>query len=191
MKLSFLRSTEEEILDQEGHSTRGQQILTDLDRWNRISGWYRQHIKRIRKHWEFLKKPQPFRILDVGCGPGGLLEEMANWGTRYGIPLELTGLDHSGDWLLMAQTRLKPWPQIRLVQADATKTGFADKSFDLATTTLMMHHLSPPIRAALLAMAFAAVNFLQFSMAIEVEGFRFDLDLAQQAIGLLNHSHKD
>lgn len=145
----FLRSTGAEVLDQAEASAQGQQIQRELDRWNQMSGWYRQHLKRIRQHWEALGKPAPFRVVDVGCGPGGLLSELQDWGRRYGIPLELTGLDQGATWLEMAREKLGKDSKVILIQGDATASGFADQTFDLATTTLMMHHLSPERRQAM------------------------------------------
>lgn len=142
-----MRSTGAEVMDHAVAS--GQQSLRELDRWNQMSGWYRQHIKRIRQHWEALGKPEPFRILDVGCGAGGLLSELQEWGRRYGIPLELTGLDQGAVWLEMAREKLGKDSKVILIQGDATASGFADQAFDLAITTLMMHHLLPQHRQAM------------------------------------------
>ena len=144
----WLGTSREELLDQEDiTSERGRRILNELDKWNEMSGWYRAHLKRIRRHWEALEKPQPFRVLDVGCGPGGLLAAMADWSKTYGIRLELTGLDRSPMYLSMARERLGD--RVKLVEGDATATGFADGAFHLATTTLMLHHLPNEVRQGL------------------------------------------
>lgn len=144
----WLGTKEEEVLDHQDHdSARGRLILGELDKWNELSGWYRAHLKRIRRHWEALDKPQPFRILDVGCGPGGLLVAMLEWGETYGIRLELTGLDRSQAYLEMARERLGG--KVTLVDADATRTPFATGQFHLATTTLMLHHLPMDVRTDL------------------------------------------
>lgn len=146
-----LRGGEEEILDaaltDAGLSDRGRRILSDLDRWNELSGWYRQHLQRIRAHWEAIGKPQPLRLIDVGCGPGGMLAAVAAWAAKYAIRVELTGIDLSPTYLDMARARL---PNARLLAVDATHTPFADQEFDILTTTLMLHHLPDPARAGLI-----------------------------------------
>lgn len=144
----WLHTSEEEVLDQVGTSSeRGRRILGELDRWNELSGWYRSHLKRIRRHWEALEKPQPFRVLDVGCGPGGLMGAMQDWSKTYGIRLELTGLDRNPVYLQMAREELGTG--VKLVEGDATATGFGDGQFHLATTTLMLHHLPNDVRRGL------------------------------------------
>ncbi len=151
-----LRSDGPEILDDEGLSARGQRILSDLDRWNGLSGWYRQHLQRIRRHWDALGKPQPFCVVDVGCGPGGMLEMLAAWGARYSVDVELTGVDSSPAYLEMARQKLSAAggkSAVRLVEADAARTPFADGEFHLLTSTLMLHHLPDPVRVALVAEA--------------------------------------
>lgn len=145
----------------------GQQIQQDLDRWHQMSGWYRQHIKRIRQHWEALGKPEPFRILDVGCGPGGLLSELQDWGRRYGIPLELTGLDQEATSLEMAREKLGKDSKVILIQGDATASGFADQAFELATTTLMMHHL-PPDRRQVMVRELGRISRTQYIFDVEL-----------------------
>jgi ubiquinone/menaquinone biosynthesis C-methylase UbiE len=144
----WLHTSEEEVLDQvETTSEHGRRILGELDRWNEMSGWYRAHLKRIRRHWEALGKPQPFRVLDVGCGPGGLLYAMADWSKTYGIRLELTGLDRNPLYLQMAREKIGP--TVKLVEGDATHTTFETGAFHLATTTLMLHHLPNETRLKL------------------------------------------
>jgi ubiquinone/menaquinone biosynthesis C-methylase UbiE len=91
MFASILRTQEEERLDQEGLSPRGRRILQDLDRWNRAIRWYDAHVRRIRQHWEALGRPDPFRVLDVGSGSGGLLAALAD----SDLPCELVGVDRS------------------------------------------------------------------------------------------------
>lgn len=144
MFASMLRTQQEEILDHEGLSRRGLTILQDLDRWNRASGWYQSHTRRIRRHWEALGRPAPFRILDVGTGSGGLLSALAD----TDMPCELVGIDKSPAFAAMAAQRLGFRAVVR--EADATELPYADKSFDLATNTLMMHHLPHGVRHGLI-----------------------------------------
>ncbi|MDP2308755.1 MAG: class I SAM-dependent methyltransferase [Pseudomonadota bacterium] len=139
----MLRTQEEEILDQEGLSRRGRTILQDLDRWNRVSGWYDAHTRRIRRHWEALGRPSPLRVLDIGTGSGGLLAALAD----TDLPCELVGVDRSPAFAAMAAQRLGP--RAVVLEADATELPFGDQTFHLATSTLMMHHLPHGVRHSL------------------------------------------
>ena len=69
------------------------------------------------------------RVLDVGCGTGGLLAQMPS---RY----ERVGVDVSEGMLEQARAR-----GIEVHQAGAEALPFPDASFDLAMTFAVLHHL--------------------------------------------------
>jgi len=140
-----LRADREEIIDREGTSERGRAILSDLDRFNHLFGWTRFHLRQVRAHWEAQGRPTPFRILDVGTGPGGLLEALA----RSDLPVQLHGVDRSEAYVAMAQARLGGAATVFV--GDATALPFGDGEVHLATSTLMLHHLSSGARTALVA----------------------------------------
>jgi SAM-dependent methyltransferase len=144
-----LREDRPEILDQEGLSDRGLRILADLERWNRLSGWTAGHMRRIEKHWEALGRPEPFRVLDVGTGPGALLEAIAEHFESRGVATELVGVDLSPTFAEKARSRLGD--RATVVEADATALPFEDKAFHLGTTALMIHHLPKPLRPQVIA----------------------------------------
>ena len=85
---------------------------------------------------------QPQRVLDLGCGTGDLLLEMAFMrapGTR------LTGLDFSTRMLKMAEKKLAAHSQngqIDLVQGDAGALPFADGEFDTAGISFAFRNLT-------------------------------------------------
>jgi SAM-dependent methyltransferase len=139
-----LRTDRDEVLDREGLSARGRVVLADLDRWNRLSGWYRGHLRRITAHWEALGRPEPFRVLDVGTGPGALLAEVAEHFERRGVAVELVGVDLSESYAEVARERLGD--RARVVVADATALPFEAGAFHLGTTALMVHHLPAEVR---------------------------------------------
>lgn len=144
-----LRVDRPEILDQEGLSERGLAILADLERWNRLSGWTRGHLRRIEAHWEALGRPEPFRVLDVGTGPGALLEAVADHFAARGVETALVGVDLSPAYAARARARLGG--KARVVVADATALPFEAAAFDLGTTALMIHHLPQPLRPRVVA----------------------------------------
>lgn len=165
MFASLLRTQEEEILDHEGLSQRGRRILQDLDRWNRASRWYTDHVRRIRRHWEALGRPSPFRVLDIGTGSGGLLAALAD----TDLPCELVGVDKSPAFVAIAQQRLGT--RATIIEGDATALPFPDQAFDLATNTLMMHHLPHGVRHALVReVARVARSAYVFDLEVTVYG---------------------
>lgn len=142
----LLRTDQEEIMDHVGLETpRGRRILEDLDRWNRRSGWTAAHLRRIGAWWEALGRPSPFRVLDVGTGSGGLLDAIV----ASGLPVEAHGVDRSPAYVAYARERLGGRAAVE--EGDATALRWPDQRFDLVTNTLMMHHLPPDVRRAMVA----------------------------------------
>lgn len=161
MFASFLRTQELEILDHEGLSLRGRRMLADLDVWNRRTGWYGAHVRRIRRHWVALGRPTPFRVLDVGTGFGGLLSALS----ESELPCVLTGVDLAQGFVDDAAGRLAG--RARVVLGDATALPFADGAFDLVTNTLLMHHLGPADR----------VRFVHECARVARSAYIFDLEV--------------
>ncbi len=73
------------------------------------------------------------RVLDVGCGKGFLLYELAQ-----AVPgIEVTGLDVSSYAIANAKDEIRD----RLVQGTAAQLPFADGSFDLVISMATLHNL--------------------------------------------------
>lgn len=84
------------------------------------------------------------RVLDIGCGTGSLAiaakDEVGPDGT-------VTGLDASPEMLARARKKAaKAGQKVTFRQGVVQKLPFADSSFDLVLTSVMLHHLSRPAR---------------------------------------------
>jgi ubiquinone/menaquinone biosynthesis C-methylase UbiE len=73
-------------------------------------------------------------VLEVGCGPGANLLELA--GRR---PRRLVGCDISAAMLELAATQTAA-TGAELVEVDGRSLPFADREFDLAYTVTVLHH---------------------------------------------------
>jgi len=85
------------------------------------------------------------RILDVACGTGLLLQQLARL-----IPhAELFGVDESPDMLAQARLLLENYPGIHFVQAalrkDIAELPYEPTSFDLITCTNAFHYMDDPV----------------------------------------------
>jgi len=81
--------------------------------------------------------------IDVGCGPLGILDLLAE---RTGAGAEVIGLERDPNMLefgheLMAERKLD---SVRLIQGDARHTGLPDSSFDLAHARLLLVNVPEP-----------------------------------------------
>lgn len=75
------------------------------------------------------------RVLDLGCGRGGLVEQLADDGFP---PAQVVGVDP--DWLSLHEHRL----QMPRVQSYSYPLPFASGRFDLAFSSWLLEHLPHP-----------------------------------------------
>lgn len=76
-------------------------------------------------------------LLEVGGGGGAMAEAILR--QHPGASLTVTDVDQA--MVDSAHRRLAAFPNARVLQADATNLPFADESFDVVATFLMMHHV--------------------------------------------------
>ncbi len=79
------------------------------------------------------------RILDIGCGPGLLMLELA---AAVGPAGEVVGIDVSADMLALAEARLDGLAQARVAQGEATALDFPDGAFDAAVSTQVYEYVA-------------------------------------------------
>jgi SAM-dependent methyltransferase len=84
-----------------------------------------------------------WRTIDVGCGPLGVLDILAD---RVGPSTRVVGLDNEPRMLELASaTRAeRELPTVELVNADAANTGLPDESFDLVHERLVVLNVPNP-----------------------------------------------
>jgi SAM-dependent methyltransferase len=77
------------------------------------------------------------RVLDVGCGPGALTEELVD---RLG-PESVSAVDPSEPFVAAARERQ---PEVDVRRASAEQLPFRDGAFDAALAQLVVHFMSDP-----------------------------------------------
>lgn len=77
-------------------------------------------------------------VLDVGCGPGFLLAEMAD---EVGSTGRIVGVDVSADMLALARSRCAAKKTIELREANALSLPFADQTFDAVVSTQVYEYV--------------------------------------------------
>ena len=99
---------------------------------------------RLRSH-ELLGVAPGSTVLDVGCGTGIALSEIAG---LLGPEGTAVGLDPSSAMLEQARARLEGSAcRIQLVQGTATSTGLESDRFDAVRTERVLMHVSEPVAA--------------------------------------------
>jgi ubiquinone/menaquinone biosynthesis C-methylase UbiE len=124
--------------------------LLDLRRINRLTGGTSLSVRAIRS---ILGPPDGLRagngavqVLDVGTGaadiPLALAGARGPWSS-----IHVTAVDSRREILEAAQAvtpALRSAPAVELALADGRALPFADRSFDVAHASLVLHHLEPP-----------------------------------------------
>jgi SAM-dependent methyltransferase len=102
-----------------------------------------QRARSLRAEWvaERLAAYRPASILEVGCGYGKLLRELAR---RLDVPL--VGVDFSPTQLQQARRFLRNECNVDLFLSRGECLPFADHSFDMVVTSAVILH-NPPAKA--------------------------------------------
>ena len=88
------------------------------------------------------------RVLDIGCGTGTLAIVAKQ---RVGPSGSVHGIDASPAMIARAQAKARrAGVDVQFTEAVVEQLPFADRSLDVVTSTLMLHHLPRPAREACL-----------------------------------------
>ena len=91
-------------------------------------------------------------VLDVGCGAGDIPLALADRARRAGRQLRFVAVDARPE-VLEAAIALEPrlaGGDVELHVADGRRLPFPDHAFDVAHTSMVLHHLEPPDAISLL-----------------------------------------
>ena len=127
-------------------SREGQAAQAHFDRWARVYGRSRILPSFQRKALDELAPRQHDRLLDVACGAGALVLEVAPHVNRA------VGADLSRGMLELAQNRLHAAgddtpSNVEFVQAPSDALPFEDGSFTALLCTTAFHHFPDPQRS--------------------------------------------
>lgn len=114
----------------------------EYERMYRLEDWYWWFVARRAAAVQFLKdhapEERPLRILDAGCGTGGLLDVLSQWPDA-----EVTGVDFAPEALSFCRQR----GHSRLVGSDLTVLPFRSDSFEVVTALDVLEHVQNDGRA--------------------------------------------
>ncbi len=113
--------------------------------WFNSQGVWRSSCARLAAFFPSGLTGRPFRVLDLGCGPGNSTIEMA----RVRPDAFIVGLDLAPTMLRIARDetrRANLTPRIAFVLADATALPFATDTFDVTTGHSFLYLVSDRAR---------------------------------------------
>lgn len=136
-----IRTYETEIMDD--FSIDGEVLYDALDKLaiiNRLLGGNRVTIDGLKTLLRNQPKDRPMVIIDLGCGGGDILRAIAKFGKREGYNFHLIGLDANNNTLSYAAKLCTGFDNIEFRCIDVFSEEFNGLEFDIAITTLFLHH---------------------------------------------------
>ena len=117
------------------------ECLDDLRRLNRWSGGLSLTIRALRHLTRELAPGAELKIIDVATGGADFPRAMAAWARCRKLQARVLATDLNSKILALAAYNAPP--DVEFAVADARRLPFADGSFDVATCSLVLHHLEP------------------------------------------------
>ncbi|MDP5230903.1 MAG: methyltransferase domain-containing protein [Cellulophaga sp.] len=143
MPLNFPeRSNQPELMDSFDEPIESlKAVFQDINRVNKLLGGNNITINAIENIID--KNPQEqYIIVDMGCGDGNMLREVASYFRKNKIIGKFIGIDLNQNALSIAKEVSSDFPEIEFVYQNILKIDAATFSCDILINTLTMHHFT-------------------------------------------------
>jgi 2-polyprenyl-3-methyl-5-hydroxy-6-metoxy-1,4-benzoquinol methylase len=100
-----------------------------------LSGWSRIYNTYLKPRFTVGST-----VLDIGCGGGDVLRNLAAWSKRDGLEVSFTGIDPDERALEYTRSRATP-PNVQFYRASSREFVEAKKQFDIIISNHLLHHL--------------------------------------------------
>ena len=136
------RSTEPELMDDFRDGLDSLRVIfDDINRVNRLLGGNSITINAVAKLIGDNPK-HSYTIVDMGCGDGTMLREVAKYCHKNNIQVRLIGIDLNNEALQLAEEAAIPYPEIEYRHEDILQLDTKEFHCDILINTLCMHHFT-------------------------------------------------
>ena len=135
------RTDKEELMDD--FSIGGDLLRDTLDKLENINRWLggnKVTINGLKKILENHPKTEEMTIIDIGCGHGDILRDIANFGRKYQYKFKLIGVDANPTAIDYAKELSVKYPELSFETQDIFSEDFKVRKFDVVLATLFLHH---------------------------------------------------
>jgi len=113
--------------------------LRELDVVNRLLGGHAITLSGIKKL--VVDKTKTYRIVDIGCGGGDAMKQIAKWASANHFKIELIGVDMNADAIQFMNEECKEFSNITGVMSDYRDYLKSNTNVDIVHCSLFCHHL--------------------------------------------------
>lgn len=142
-------------------SLKGELLRDTLDKLGNINKWLGGNRVTLDGIIQLLKnqpKNKTYTIIDLGCGHGDILRQVAKYGRKHQYSFRLIGIDANQDAIAYATELSSEYPNISFKSIDIFSDQFETLNFDIALTTLFLHHFKEEEIIKLLKKLYANAN---------------------------------
>jgi 2-polyprenyl-3-methyl-5-hydroxy-6-metoxy-1,4-benzoquinol methylase len=135
------RTNEVELMDD--FSMNGAVLKENLDeiaKVNQILGGNKLTLQGVNKLLQLVPATRELTIVDIGCGNGDMLREIANYGLKNNLNLKLIGVDANSFTIDYAQKLSAKYDNISYQCKDIFEPSFREQKSDIVLCTLVLHH---------------------------------------------------
>lgn len=139
------RTDKEELMDD--FSIGGDLLRDTLDKLENINRWLGGNKVTIKGLEQLLKnedKTKEITIVDLGCGHGDILRDVAKFGRKKGYKFKLIGIDANPTAIDYANELSKEYDELSFKTQDIFSNEFKKETYDVVLTTLFLHHFKEP-----------------------------------------------
>jgi 2-polyprenyl-3-methyl-5-hydroxy-6-metoxy-1,4-benzoquinol methylase len=153
------RSNATELMDD--FSMKGELLRDTLDKLAKINKWLGGNHVTLEGLKQLLKdqpKDRTYTIIDLGCGHGDILRLIADYGRKQDYLFNLIGIDANQDAIDYANELSTEYDELTFSNVDIFSDDFKSLEYDIALSTLFLHHFNQEEIQALLKTIAAKVS---------------------------------
>ncbi len=135
------RSDRVELMDD--LSMEGELLQDTLNKIATINKWLGGNsvtLNGLKHLLSTVEKDKVLTIIDLGCGNGDMLCEIARYGRKNDRKFKLVGVDANEFTVNYARQLSKEYEEITYEQIDVFSKDFEELEYDIALATLFIHH---------------------------------------------------
>ena len=135
------RTDEPEIMDDfamEGETLRD--ALDKIAKINQLLGGNKLTLQGIQELLPSATNAREIVIVDVGCGNGDMLRNLAEFGLKNNYKFRLIGVDANNFTISHAQKLSEKYTNISYICQDIFSESFQELKYDIVLCTLTLHH---------------------------------------------------